>query len=86
MIYNVICIIITTCKGALQMRISYEKLKILMVKNKMKRQDLIRAAKITPYVATKINKNETVSLEVLMKLCKVFHCDIGDVCEVILDD
>ncbi len=68
------------------MRISYEKLKILMVKNQMKRQDLIRAAEITPYVATKINKNETVSLEVLMKLCKVFHCDIGDICEVILDD
>ncbi len=84
--YNVECVIITTSKGALQMRISYEKLKILMVKNQMKRQDLIRAAEITPYVATKINKNETVSLEVLMKLCKVFHCDIGDICEVILDD
>lgn len=42
------------------MRTSYEKLKILMVKNQIKRQDLIRAAEITPYVATKINKNEPV--------------------------
>lgn len=47
---------------------------------------LMRAAEITSYVATKINKNELVSLEVLMKICQVFHCDIGDICEVILDE
>ena len=37
-------------------------------------------------IITKINKNEPVSLEVLMKICQVFHCDIGDICEVILDE
>lgn len=57
-----------------------------MIGNQMKRQDLIRAAEITPYVATKINKNEPVSMEVLMKLCKVFYYDIGDICEIILDE
>ena len=48
--------------------------------------DLMRAAEISSSVATKLNKNETVSLDVLMRICKVFHCDIGDVCEVILDE
>ena len=67
------------------MRISYNKLQKLMIDNQMKRQDLMRAAEITSYAATKINKNEPVSLEVLMRICKVFHCDIGDICEVILD-
>ena len=66
------------------MKISYNKLQKLMIDNQMKRQDLMRAAEITSYVAT--NKNEHVSLEVLMRICKVFHCDIGDVCEVILDE
>lgn len=68
------------------MRISYNKLQKLMIDNQMKRQDLMRAAEITSYTATKINKNEPVSLEVLMMICKVFHCDIGDICEVILDE
>ena len=68
------------------MRISYNKLQKLMIDNQMKRQDLMRAAEISSCVATKLNKNETVSLEVLMKLCQVFHCDIGDICEVILDE
>ena len=68
------------------MRISYKKLKILMMENQMKRADLVRAAELSPYAAKKINTDETVSLEVLVRICKVFHCDIGDICEVILDD
>ncbi len=32
------------------------------------------------------DKNEPVSLEVLMRICQVFHCDIGDICAVILDE
>lgn len=68
------------------MRVSYNKLQKLMIDNQMKRNDLIRAAELSPYMATKIYKNEPVSLEVLMRICKVFHCDIGDICEVILDE
>ena len=68
------------------MRISYNKLHKLMIDNKMKRADLVRAAEISSNTMTKINKDEPVSLEVLMKMCKVFHCDIGDICEVILDE
>lgn len=37
-----------------------------MINNQMKRQDLIRATETASYVATKINKNGPVSLEVLM--------------------
>lgn len=68
------------------MKICYNKLQKLMIDNKMKRTDLLRAAEISSNTMTKLNKDEPVSLEVLMKLCKVFHCDIGDICEVILDD
>lgn len=68
------------------MRVSYNKLQKLMIDNQMKRNDLIRAAELSTYMATKIYKNEPVSLEVLMRICKVFHCDIGDICEIILDE
>lgn len=65
------------------MRISYNKLWDLMKKNKMKKTDLAKAAEITGYTMTKMNKNEPVTLEVMMRVCKVFHCDIGDVIEII---
>ena len=68
------------------MKINYNKLRKLMIDNQMDRSDLMRAAELSSYMATKINKNEPVSLEALMRICKVFHCDIGDICEVILDD
>ena len=68
------------------MGLSYNKLKKLMIDNKMDRNDLMRAAELSSYMATKINKNEPVSMEALMRICKVFHCDIGDICEVIIDE
>ena len=64
------------------MKISYEKLWKLVIDNKMKRQDLARAAEISANTVTKLGKNETVSLDVLMRICKVFHCDIGDIMEI----
>ena len=68
------------------MQISYNKLFKLMVDNQMKRTDLIRAAQISTSTASKLFKNEPVSLEILMRICKIFHCDIGDICEVILEE
>ena len=65
------------------MKICYDKLWKLVVDNKMKREDLARAAKISANTVTKLGKNKAVSLEVLLRICKVFHCDIGDIMEVI---
>ena len=50
------------------MRICYNKLQKLMIDNQMKRQDLMRAADISSYTATKINKNEPVSLTIILLL------------------
>lgn len=65
------------------MNISYEKLWRLMKTNKMKKRDLAEAAEITTYTMSKLNHDEPVSMEVMMRLCKIFHCDIGDVMEII---
>ena len=64
---------------------SYDKLWKLMIENKMNRRELAMAAEISANTVTKLGKNEVVSLEVLMRICKVFHCDIGDIMEVIED-
>lgn len=65
------------------MTIRYKKLWKLVAKNKMNGQDLAAAAAISTNSVTKLEKNETFSLDVLMWICKVFHCDIGDVLEFI---
>ena len=67
------------------MRVSYDKLWRIMKNNKMKKSELAAAAEISDYAMAKLNKDEPVSLEIIMRLCKVFHCDIGDLVEIIED-
>lgn len=68
------------------MAISYDKLWNLVRKNKMKKGDLAKAAGISGYTMSKLGKDEPVQMEVMLRLCKVFHCDIGDLMEVIEED
>ena len=63
------------------MKVSYDKLWRLMRANKMKKSELAEAAEITTYTMAKLNHDEPVSMEVMMRLCKIFHCDIGDIME-----
>ena len=68
------------------MIISYQKLWVLMQKNKMKKSELAAAANVTPYTMAKLNKGLTVSMDTMVKFCKVFHCNIGDLMDVIEED
>jgi len=52
----------------------------------MRKKDLKEVADISAGTMAKIGKNETVSLDVLIKICKVLQCDIGDVMEITDDD
>ncbi len=65
------------------MIVSYDKLWKLMKLNKMRKRDLIQAAEISDYMMRKLSNDELVSMEVMLRMCKIFHCDIGDVMEVI---
>ena len=65
------------------MSVSYNKLWALVRQNKMKKGELAKAAEISRYAMNRLNHNEPVQMEIMMRLCKVFHCDIGDLVEVI---
>ena len=67
------------------MNISYDKLWKLMKTNKMKKSELAQAADLSSYVMTKLNNDRPVSMEVMLRFCKIFHCDIGDVMDVTED-
>lgn len=53
-----------------------------MKKNRLKKSDLAAAADISSYTMRKLYRDEPVSMEVMIKLCKIFHCDIGDLVEI----
>jgi len=66
------------------MSISYKKLWKLLIDKGMLKKDLMAATKITASTMAKMGKNEPVSLDVLIRICKVLECNIGDIMDVIL--
>ena len=65
------------------MEISYNKLWKLLIDNGISKTELKQAVKMSPNTLAKLGKNETVSLDVLIRICEVLHCDIGDIMELI---
>jgi DNA-binding Xre family transcriptional regulator len=52
----------------------------------MKKTDLQKAAGVSWASVTKLSKSETVSMDILIKICKTLECDIGDIMELIPDE
>ena len=67
------------------MDVSYNKLFKLLIDKNMKRTDLRIATGISPNTMTKLSSNEYVSMEVLVKICRVLDCDFGDIIEIVPD-
>lgn len=65
------------------MEVSYKKLWKLLIDRDMKKKDLQAAAGISWTTVTKLSKGEPVSMEVLMKICKLLNCNIGDIVDLI---
>ena len=65
---------------------SYKKLWKLLIDKDMKKKDLQAAAGISWASITKLSKGKTVSMEVLMKICKALECNIGDIMDLILEE
>jgi DNA-binding Xre family transcriptional regulator len=67
------------------MAVSYKKLWKILIDKDMKKKDLQAAAGVSWASITKLSKGETVSMDVLIRICKALECDIGDIIELVPD-
>ena len=67
------------------MNVSYKKLWMLILEKDLKKSDVRKAAGISPSTFSKMNRNEYVAMDVLVKLCAVLDCNNGDIVDVIKD-
>ena len=67
----------------MKMSVSYKKLWKLLIDLDMKKKDLQQAAGVGPALIAKMGRNENVSTDSLVKICRALNCDIGDIMEVI---
>jgi len=68
------------------MSVSYKKLWKILIDKDMKKKDLQAVAGISWASVTKMSKGETVSMDILIKVCTTLGCDIGDIMELVSSD
>lgn len=68
------------------MKVSYDKLWKMLIDKKMKKYQLRDQTHISSNSVAKLSKGESVSMEILMKICETLECNIGDVCEFVNDE
>lgn len=64
------------------MGVSYNKLFKLLIDKKIRKTELANKANISAATLAKLSKDENVSLDVLVRICSVLNCDIGDIVEI----
>lgn len=62
---------------------SYKKLWKKMIDLDMSKSDLRQKAGISTVTLAKLGKDQVVSIEVLMKICKALDCNLYDICEFV---
>jgi transcriptional regulator, XRE family len=68
------------------MALSYNKLWKLLIDKGMTKTQMRQKADISTTTLAKLGKNETVSMEVLLRICKVLDCNVGDIMDVINEE
>lgn len=63
--------------------VSYKPLFKLLLDRDITKAQLRDMCGYSTAVATKLNRNEPVSLNILLTICEQLDCDISDICETV---
>ena len=68
------------------MIISYNKLWKLLIDKGMTKTELRKIAEMSSSTMAKMSKNETVSMDVLIRICEILNCNVGDIMDIKKED
>ena len=64
------------------MRMSYNKLWKLLIDKGMTKTDLRMRTDMSTSTLAKMSKNEVVSMDIMLRICDVLECNVGDIMDV----
>ena len=64
------------------MAVSYKMLWKLLIDRDMKKKDLQKLSGISVSSVAKLGRNETVTTQVLEKICIALNCELSDIAEI----
>ena len=63
--------------------ISYKPLWKLLIDKDLSKKELASVAGVSQSSVAKMSRGETISMDVILRICTALDCDIGDICEAV---
>lgn len=68
------------------MGLSYKKLWKKLIDIEINKKELAERSGLSQYTINKLNRNETVTTKTIEKICAALNCDVGDICEIMIEE
>ncbi len=65
------------------MDVNYNKFFKLLIDKGLKKMEFAKMAGISANTMAKLSKNENVSLEILVKICRTLECTLDDILDIL---
>lgn len=65
------------------MDVSYNKLFKLLIDKELKKTEFAKEIGISANTLAKLSRNELVSMEILVRICRYFECSVDDILDIL---
>ena len=65
------------------MDVSYNKLIKLLIDKRMKKTEFAKQVGISPNTLAKLSRNETVSMDIIVRICRHLNCSVDDIMDIL---
>ncbi|MBR6683231.1 MAG: helix-turn-helix transcriptional regulator [Firmicutes bacterium] len=67
------------------MDVSYNKLFKLLIDKELKKTEFAKEIGISANTLAKLSRNELVSMEIIVRICRYFECTVDDILDILPD-
>ena len=65
------------------MDVSYNKLFKMLIDKEMKKTEFAKEVGISANTLAKLSRNETVSMDVIIRICRTLGCSVDDIMDIL---
>ena len=65
------------------MDVSYNKLFKMLIDKEMKKTEFAKEVGISANTLAKLSRNETVSMDVIIRICRALGCSVDDIMDIL---
>jgi DNA-binding Xre family transcriptional regulator len=67
------------------MDVSYNKLFKLLIDKELKKTEFAKEIGVSANTLAKLSRNELVSMEIIVRICRYFECTVDDILDILPD-